>query len=97
MYGPRTTTAFNGAPQWPYPHSKLALFDDRYALVGSSNWTYRSMEYDGEITTMIDDGDKVAQIPANRCFLVPRPRDFVRPDAPTLKTKATMDAMWTWF
>lgn len=131
MYGPRTTTAFNGAPQWPYPHSKLALFDDRYALVGSSNWTYRSMEYDGEITAMIDDGEKVAQIrddllshweggltvdnfeqrasanlekvtggqmPANRCFLVPLELgDFVRPDAATLKTKATMDAMWTWF
>jgi hypothetical protein len=89
------------------------------------------MEYDGEITAMIDDGDKVAQIrddllshwegglaidnfeqrasenlekvsgghmPANRCFLVPlKLDDFVRPDAATLKTKATMDAMWTWF
>ncbi len=133
MFAPRTTTVTGprNAPQWPYPHSKLALFDDAYALVGSANWTYRSMEYDGEITAMIDDAEKVAamrekllghwqagltiesfaqkaqdnlskvtnaQMPPNRCFMVPlHLDDFVHPDEATLKTKAMMDAMWTWF
>jgi phosphatidylserine/phosphatidylglycerophosphate/cardiolipin synthase-like enzyme len=41
--------------RWPYVHSKIALFDDRVAFVGSSNWTFRSMDYDGEITAMIED------------------------------------------
>ncbi len=38
-----------------YPHSKLAIFDDDYLVVGTSNWTYRSMQYDGEITLFIHD------------------------------------------
>lgn len=57
MYAPRTTRLGplpQQLPQWPYPHSKLSLFDDSFAMVGSSNWTYRSMEYDGEITAMIE-------------------------------------------
>lgn len=62
MYAPQTTTVIKGKPQWPYPHSKLALIDDKYAFVGSSNWTYRSMEYDGEITAMIEDERVVADI-----------------------------------
>lgn len=73
MYGPISTNE-NGSevlpksaanekkPQWPYVHSKLALFDDQVAFVGSSNWTYRSMEYDGEITAMITGKDAVLPI-----------------------------------
>lgn len=38
---------------WPYPHSKLAIFDDEVMVVGSANWTHRSMEYDGEISAFI--------------------------------------------
>jgi phosphatidylserine/phosphatidylglycerophosphate/cardiolipin synthase-like enzyme len=30
-------------------HSKLAIIDD-YLICGSSNWTYRSLQYDGEIS-----------------------------------------------
>lgn len=44
---------------WPYPHSKMAIFDDKVAVIGSSNWTYRSMEYDGEIAAFIDCGTAV--------------------------------------
>lgn len=40
----------------PCLHSKLAVIDDRYLIVGSSNWTYRSMQYDGEIAAFIDSG-----------------------------------------
>lgn len=36
----------------PTIHSKLAIFDDEYLVVGTSNWTYRSMQYDGEIATV---------------------------------------------
>jgi hypothetical protein len=46
---------------WPYPHSKLAIFDDRHMFVGSANWTYRSMEYDGEISAIIHDNQTVAR------------------------------------
>ncbi|WP_186001912.1 phosphatidylserine/phosphatidylglycerophosphate/cardiolipin synthase family protein [Corallococcus sp. Z5C101001] len=38
-----------------YIHSKLALFDDRVAVVGSANFTYRSMVYDGELSAFIRD------------------------------------------
>lgn len=74
MYGPISTgpdgssvlprnAATAKKPQWPYVHSKLALFDDAVAFVGSSNWTYRSMEYDGEISAMIT-GEEVPGIRA---------------------------------
>jgi phosphatidylserine/phosphatidylglycerophosphate/cardiolipin synthase-like enzyme len=33
-----------------YVHSKLAIIDDRYVIVGSCNWTYRSLNYDGEMS-----------------------------------------------
>ncbi|MFH1805390.1 MAG: phosphatidylserine/phosphatidylglycerophosphate/cardiolipin synthase family protein [Pseudomonadota bacterium] len=54
MYGPQNNHAIV-SDAWTYLHSKLALFDDRYVLIGTSNWTYRSMQYDGEITLEIDD------------------------------------------
>lgn len=38
-----------------YLHSKLALFDDRVAVVGTANFTYRSMVYDGEIALFIEN------------------------------------------
>jgi phosphatidylserine/phosphatidylglycerophosphate/cardiolipin synthase-like enzyme len=47
---------------WPYPHSKLAIFDDRYLVIGSANWTYRSMEYDGEISAIVDHSTTVSAI-----------------------------------
>ncbi|WNG51999.1 hypothetical protein F0U60_53755 [Archangium minus] len=40
----------------PCMHSKLAIIDDQYLVIGSSNWTYRSMQYDGEIAAFIDGG-----------------------------------------
>lgn len=45
-----------------YVHSKLALFDDRYAVVGTANFTYRSMVYDGEIAAIIDNPTIVTAI-----------------------------------
>jgi phosphatidylserine/phosphatidylglycerophosphate/cardiolipin synthase-like enzyme len=38
-----------------YLHSKLALFDDATLFVGSANFTYRSMHYDGELTLRVND------------------------------------------
>lgn len=48
--------------EWPYPHSKLAIFSDRYTFIGTSNWTYRSMQYDGEISLEIDSPDFAAAV-----------------------------------
>jgi len=75
MYGPISSgfPASKNVPKssekliWPYVHSKLALFDDEYAFIGSSNWTQRSMGYDGEITAMINDNVEVLKI-RNRLF-----------------------------
>lgn len=53
MYAPRSNHP--GSNVWPYPHSKLACFDDDMLVVGTSNWTYRSMQYDGEISLFIQD------------------------------------------
>ncbi len=38
-----------------YIHSKLALIDNSTAVIGSANFTYRSQEYDGEISAFIGD------------------------------------------
>ncbi len=43
-----------------YTHSKIASFDDRWLVVGSANWSYRSMQYDGEISAFVDDGPTAA-------------------------------------
>lgn len=44
-----------GAPTPIYVHSKLILIDDEILIVGSANWTYRSMVYDGEIAAIINN------------------------------------------
>ncbi len=54
MYAPKTVNAAH-PNQWTYPHSKLALFDDNTVVIGTANWTYRSMQYDGEISLEIVD------------------------------------------
>ncbi|RBP53112.1 phospholipase D-like domain-containing protein [Arenicella xantha] len=61
MYGPILNQATT-PNQWPYPHSKLAIFNQRYTMIGTSNWTYRSMQYDGEIMLEIDSEDFAAQV-----------------------------------
>ncbi|NRD43915.1 phospholipase D-like domain-containing protein [Corallococcus exiguus] len=45
-----------------YLHSKLAIFDDRVAMVGTANFTYRSMMYDGEMAAFIDSNVLVPQL-----------------------------------
>jgi phosphatidylserine/phosphatidylglycerophosphate/cardiolipin synthase-like enzyme len=45
-------------------HSKLAIIDARYLVVGTSNWTFRSMQYDGEMAAFIDDGVLAAAVQA---------------------------------
>jgi phosphatidylserine/phosphatidylglycerophosphate/cardiolipin synthase-like enzyme len=45
-----------------YIHSKLALFDDQVAIVGSGNFNGRSMMYDGEMSVQISDPTTVAGI-----------------------------------
>lgn len=37
-----------------YTHSKVAAFDDQWLVVGSANWSFRSMQYDGEISAFVD-------------------------------------------
>lgn len=39
-----------------YTHSKVAAFDDLWLVVGSANWSYRSMVYDAEISAFINSG-----------------------------------------
>jgi phosphatidylserine/phosphatidylglycerophosphate/cardiolipin synthase-like enzyme len=38
-----------------YIHSKLALFDDKIAVVGSANYSQRSMRVDGELSVFVND------------------------------------------
>jgi phosphatidylserine/phosphatidylglycerophosphate/cardiolipin synthase-like enzyme len=63
---PRTDQ--NALPAWPpnyrylYVHSKLALFDDATAFVGSANFTERSMLIDGELSVSVSDGPTVVGI-----------------------------------
>jgi phosphatidylserine/phosphatidylglycerophosphate/cardiolipin synthase-like enzyme len=45
-----------------YIHSKLALFDDAVAVIGSANFSYRSQVYDGEMSAFVRDGTSVAGI-----------------------------------
>lgn len=45
-----------------YVHSKLALFDDSIAFVGSANFTERSMRQDGEISIAISDSATATSI-----------------------------------
>jgi len=45
-----------------YVHSKLALFDEEYAVIGSANYNRRSMEDDGELSVLIHDPTEVARI-----------------------------------
>lgn len=35
-------------------HSKLCIIDSQHLIVGSANWTYRSMHYDGEMTVFAE-------------------------------------------
>ncbi|QDE97365.1 IPT/TIG domain-containing protein [Myxococcus xanthus] len=37
-----------------YVHSKVAIFDDRWLVCGTANWSFRSMQYDGEIAAFVD-------------------------------------------
>ncbi len=37
-----------------YTHSKIAAFDGQWLVVGSANWSFRSMQYDAEISAFID-------------------------------------------
>ncbi len=45
-----------------YIHSKAAVFDSSYALVGSANFAARSMAADGECSVGVSDPTTVAQI-----------------------------------
>jgi Phosphatidylserine/phosphatidylglycerophosphate/cardiolipin synthases and related enzymes len=45
-----------------YVHSKLAIFDDSYVIVGSANFTTRSMMYDGECSVGINSNVKAKEI-----------------------------------
>lgn len=56
FYAPRTSAGDN-----VYVHSKLALFDDNVAMVGTSNFCFRSMVYDGEISVFIDGNPAVVR------------------------------------
>lgn len=49
-----STTRTPGDLTQLYVHSKLALIDDQVLAVGSANWTFRSMDYDGEIMAFVE-------------------------------------------
>ena len=49
----RATSNLNWHPV--YIHSKLGLVDDDMAIVGSANFNYRSMLYDGELSAFVLD------------------------------------------
>ncbi|PTL81865.1 hypothetical protein DAT35_21810 [Vitiosangium sp. GDMCC 1.1324] len=60
MYSPLRVAA--GGSSALYIHSKLALIDDEVAVIGSANFNYRSMVYDGEIAAFIRNPTRVQQI-----------------------------------
>ncbi len=45
-----------------YVHSKLALFDDARAVIGSANFSVRSMRRDGELSIFLNDSATVTAI-----------------------------------
>ncbi|MBF0133536.1 MAG: PQQ-binding-like beta-propeller repeat protein [Magnetococcales bacterium] len=45
-----------------YIHSKLALFDDKVAILGSCNFNWRSLSMDGEMSVRIRDAATVQEI-----------------------------------
>ncbi|WP_340077523.1 LamG-like jellyroll fold domain-containing protein [Leptobacterium sp. I13] len=45
-----------------YIHSKLALFDDKYAIIGSANYNSRSLTYDGECSIGVNSAAKAIEI-----------------------------------
>ncbi len=51
-----------GGLSWIYIHSKLALIDDEVAYIGTSNFSYRSMVYDGEIGICISHAQTARNI-----------------------------------
>ncbi len=57
-----------GNQRYIYIHSKLMLIDDEIAIIGSSNFTFRSMIYDGEIAACIEDANVVTNQIRNRLF-----------------------------
>lgn len=48
-----------------YTHSKIAAFDHQWLVVGSANWSYRSMVYDGEISAFIHTPAPAPNITSN--------------------------------
>jgi phosphatidylserine/phosphatidylglycerophosphate/cardiolipin synthase-like enzyme len=45
-----------------YIHSKLAIFDDKYAIIGSANYNSRSLTYDGECSVGVSGENKAKEI-----------------------------------
>ena len=56
------------ADQSIYIHSKLALFDDKVAVVGSANYNFRSQTYDGEISAFVSGNDVVVSAIRKKLF-----------------------------
>ncbi|MBI4520201.1 MAG: phosphatidylserine/phosphatidylglycerophosphate/cardiolipin synthase family protein [Gemmatimonadetes bacterium] len=60
LYSPVRATG--GAAFDPiYVHSKLALIDDKIAIVGSANFNYRSLHYDAEMSLVITDPSEASE------------------------------------
>ncbi len=74
-------TAVNGAGQDIYIHSKLALFDDQVAAVGSANYNFSSMTYDGELTAFVSGDPRAAQAIRQQLFDAWNMRDAAHWDA----------------
>ncbi|MBO1346412.1 MAG: hypothetical protein EBE86_002940 [Hormoscilla sp. GUM202] len=45
-----------------YVHSKVAIFDDQYALIGSANFSARSLKFDGECSVGVNNPTKAREI-----------------------------------
>src|SRR5579859_1596108 len=50
LYTVKYVATRGGAAQGIPEHAKIAIFDDEYAMVGSSNFNPRSMRFDGELS-----------------------------------------------
>ncbi|HZS39331.1 MAG TPA: phosphatidylserine/phosphatidylglycerophosphate/cardiolipin synthase family protein [Polyangia bacterium] len=66
LYSAMRRTAAGAVPI--YIHSKLAVIDDHVAVVGSANWNYRSMHYDGELSVFVHDDPAAVREIRRRVF-----------------------------
>jgi phosphatidylserine/phosphatidylglycerophosphate/cardiolipin synthase-like enzyme len=80
-----------------FNHLKLATFDDRFAIVGSANLNWRSLEKDRdfELVILVDDPGFAQEVNANvRDVDIARSRQFKEIELPLLEASLLADPLY---